>query len=331
MTPAPTTRVALQVAAAAGLATALGHLLPIERPQWAVISAALVIGASWGESLRRSWQRVLGTLAGAVIGLVAVTVLHGLAVEEAVAAFAALFAMLYAGSAHPVALAGLVTVIIALMLGILVDAGPHLLLVRIYETGLGVGIAVVVSGLLFLTRSRDGADEAIDGYLEAMGDGIAAALAAPTGRGGGPVPLGLPGEGLDRAETMRARFTDLRYEGVLLGRTARRVTRLEVLLEATGYHAAALTRAARPVPDDLDPPIRAAIAVLADRLAARIAGCRARGATPSADDAAFVAAQETLRTAVLASDRQLPVALVELAYHAARLDAVLASLDRHRH
>lgn len=341
--PAPATRVALQVAAAAGLATALGHLLPIERPQWAVISAALVIGTTWGESLRRSWQRALGTVAGAVVGLAAVTLLHGLPVDEAVAAFTALFAMLYAGSSRPVALAGLGTVIVAMMLGILVDAGPHLLIVRIYETGLGVAIAVVVSGLLSLVRRRDAADAAVDGALEAMGAGVAAALARACGArpADAPAEPAAPWAGLARAEATRASFADLRYEGVLLGRTAGRVARLEILIQAMEHHAVALARDVRPIPAGLTPPLRDALATLAARLAAGFARARrSRGGSGVADDtargpddAAFAAAQTALRAAVLAGAAPdaadgppPPLSLVELAYHAARLDTLLATL-----
>lgn len=62
----PTTRQAIQVAVAASLAIVAGELASPARWYWAVIAAFVIFAGtnSWGETLTKGWQRLLGTVLG---------------------------------------------------------------------------------------------------------------------------------------------------------------------------------------------------------------------------------------------------------------------------
>ena len=62
----PTTRQAIQVTVAASLAIVIGELVSPARWFWAVIAAFVIFAGtnSWGETLTKGWQRLLGTMLG---------------------------------------------------------------------------------------------------------------------------------------------------------------------------------------------------------------------------------------------------------------------------
>ncbi|EUA52338.1 fusaric acid resistance -like family protein [Mycobacterium xenopi 4042] len=66
----PTTRQAIQVAVAASLAIVTGELVSPARWYWAVIAAFVIFAGtnSWGETLTKGWQRLLGTGLGVPCG-----------------------------------------------------------------------------------------------------------------------------------------------------------------------------------------------------------------------------------------------------------------------
>jgi len=62
----PSTRQAIQVSLAAALAIVAGQLVSPTRWFWAVIATFVIFAGtnSWGETLTKGWQRLIGTMLG---------------------------------------------------------------------------------------------------------------------------------------------------------------------------------------------------------------------------------------------------------------------------
>jgi len=64
----PSTRRAVQLALAVGVGVVIGDLVSGTHQYWAMFAAFTVLGGSSGETFVKAWQRVLGTVAGALVG-----------------------------------------------------------------------------------------------------------------------------------------------------------------------------------------------------------------------------------------------------------------------
>lgn len=185
----PSTRQAVQVAVAVGVTVALVFTLSPRYYFWAVIAAFVVYGGTTtrGETLVKAFQRLVGTVAGLVVGfLVTDTLGAGLAVVVTVALLA-FPAMLYWRQASYT----LSVLAVSIALPVLYDAlhrplAPTLEL-RVAETAIGVVVATVVAQLVLPTRTGDvvhAAERRVDDALAALLDAVVVAL-GPDGRAGG--------------------------------------------------------------------------------------------------------------------------------------------------
>jgi len=93
----PSTRQAIQVAIATGLAIIAGELISPSRWYWAVIAAFVIFNGttSRGEVLTKGWQRLLGTLAGVLAGVLIATLVNGNTYISLVLIFACMFSDFY--------------------------------------------------------------------------------------------------------------------------------------------------------------------------------------------------------------------------------------------
>src|SRR6185437_5398205 len=75
----PTTRQAIQVSVAAALCIITGEMVSPSRWYWAVIAAFVIFAGtnSWGETLTKGWQRLLGTVLGVPCGVLVATLVSG--------------------------------------------------------------------------------------------------------------------------------------------------------------------------------------------------------------------------------------------------------------
>ncbi|MFE4664332.1 FUSC family protein [Streptomyces sp. NPDC056716] len=140
-----TTRQAVQATAGAGFALVVGHLVSGERWYWAV-------GATWwvfvnttsrGETLVRSFRRVLGTVLGIGLGLLIVLPLHTAAVPVAVLLAVCVFGIFYTAAVSYTWMMLSVTLLASLLYGLLGVLDPALLALRLAETGVGALGAVL--------------------------------------------------------------------------------------------------------------------------------------------------------------------------------------------
>lgn len=152
----PTTRQAIQVAVAASLAIIAGELLSPARWYWAVIAAFVIFAGtnSWGETLRKGWQRLFGTILGVPCGLLVATLLSGDKTASLAAIFVCLFCAFYFVTVTYSMMTFWITTMLALLYGLLGQFSFGVLMLRIEETALGAVIGVTVAILVLPTNTR---------------------------------------------------------------------------------------------------------------------------------------------------------------------------------
>jgi uncharacterized membrane protein YccC len=152
----PTTRQAIQVSVAASLAIVTGELVSPSRWYWAVIAAFVIFAGtnSWGETLTKGWQRLLGTILGVPCGVLVATLVAGDKTASLVLIFVCLFCAFYFMTVTYSLMTFWITTMLALMYGLLGQFSFGVLLLRIEETAIGAVIGVAVAILVLPTHTR---------------------------------------------------------------------------------------------------------------------------------------------------------------------------------
>ncbi|GGP96821.1 FUSC family protein [Streptomyces griseomycini] len=149
-----TTRQAIQATAGAGFALVVGQLVSGQRWYWAV-------GATWwvfvnttsrGETLVRGFRRVLGTVIGIGLALFVAVPVHGDAVPTALIVAVSVFGVFYTAAVSYTWMMLWVTLLAAVLYGLLGVLSPGLLVLRLVETGVGaLGAVLAVAFVLPVT------------------------------------------------------------------------------------------------------------------------------------------------------------------------------------
>ncbi|MFF1695040.1 FUSC family protein [Streptomyces sp. NPDC058257] len=146
-----TTRQAVQAALGGAFALAAGQVLSDQRWYWAVGATwwVFVNTASSGETLVRSFRRVLGTVIGIGAGFVLAVPLHGAPVPSAIIVAVSVFGIFYTAAVSYTWMMLAVTVMAGVLYGLLGVLNPGLLALRVAETGVGA-LGAVLAVLLVL-------------------------------------------------------------------------------------------------------------------------------------------------------------------------------------
>lgn len=152
----PTTRQAIQVSIAATLAIITGELVSPARWYWAVIAAFVIFAGtnSWGETLTKGWQRLLGTVLGVPSGMLIATLVAGDRVESLALIFVCLFCAFYFMKVTYSLMTFWITTMLALLYGLMGKFSFGVLMLRIEETAIGAVIGVAVAILVLPTNIR---------------------------------------------------------------------------------------------------------------------------------------------------------------------------------
>jgi uncharacterized membrane protein YgaE (UPF0421/DUF939 family) len=152
----PTTRQAIQVSVAASLAILTGELVSPARWYWAVIAAFVIFAGtnSWGETLTKGWQRLLGTVLGVPCGVLVATLFAGNTTASLIAIFVCLFGAFYFMTVTYSLMTFWITTTLALLYGLLGQFSFGVLMLRIEETAIGAVIGVAVAILVLPTHTR---------------------------------------------------------------------------------------------------------------------------------------------------------------------------------
>ncbi|NLU68857.1 FUSC family protein [Streptomyces sp. HNM0574] len=141
----PTTRQAVQVLVACGLALCVGQLLSEDRWYWAVGTVwwIFVNTTSRGETLVRGFRRVVGTATGIVVGLLVAIPVHGAPGPTAALAAVCVFGIFYTAAVSYSWMIFSVTALVSMLYGLLGVLDPGLLALRLSETGVGALFAAL--------------------------------------------------------------------------------------------------------------------------------------------------------------------------------------------
>lgn len=174
-------RLAVRTTIAALLAFAIAELLHLPQAYWAVLTAVIVMQASLGGSLKATFDRLAGTLGGAVWGVaVSLALPHASVLGLALALALAVGPLALIASLKPWLRIGPVTAIIVLMSIQAQQAGPlAYALDRLIEILLGVAIALAVSLLVLPNRAHGALAAAASRALQLMSELATAVLPHP--------------------------------------------------------------------------------------------------------------------------------------------------------
>ena len=182
----PSTKAAIQVAVATSAATILGELVSPDRWYWAVLTAFLVFtGVSTrGEILTRVGHRIVGTIAGVVAGVLLATLVGHHPLVQMLLLVTCVFCAFYLVTVAYAWLTFFVTVLLAMLYGLLGDFSIGVLELRIAETAVGGVVGIASAYFIFSTGTRTTFVEKVDDYLQRMTDLIDAAIASVATPGG---------------------------------------------------------------------------------------------------------------------------------------------------
>ncbi|MGU3292453.1 FUSC family protein [Williamsia sp. M5A3_1d] len=239
----PSTRTAIQVAIATSVATVLGELVSPNRWYWAVLSAFVVFTGTTtrGEILTRAGHRIVGTVGGVFAGVLLAAVVGNRAPIQLALIVVCVFCAFYLVTVANGLLVFFVTVLLAMLYGLLGTFSIAVLELRIAETCVGATVGIAAAYFILPTRTRETVREKVDAYLDALGDVIDDSITSVVEPGSG-VDLVPVARRLDTA--LQELQTAARPLGMGPASRARRGTaRLVRVLEACDRAAHALVRA----------------------------------------------------------------------------------------
>ncbi len=170
----------MRVAVAATAAYSAYHLFGLPQGYWAVFSAVIVVQSSIGATLTLSIERMMGTVAGAVIGGLAVWLHPHTALGLGVAIALSVAVASFAAAARADLKVAPITAVIMLISPTGQAMGPlETAVLRVVEIGIGSLIGVLATMLIFPARAHHAATErirAVMGDVATMLEGCAARL-----------------------------------------------------------------------------------------------------------------------------------------------------------
>lgn len=177
----PPVRQAIQGALAIGLSIVFGTMLSGRRWYWAAISAFIVaIGVgSRNEALTKALQRVGGTLIGIAIGIGLAMAVAGHAVLAWFLIMGCVFGAFYAFQQAYGVMVFFITLMVALLYGMLGMFKPELLILRLEETAIGGVIGAVVTAFVLPIHDDQALRTAALDFLEALSSLIDRTAEAP--------------------------------------------------------------------------------------------------------------------------------------------------------
>ena len=182
----PSTKAAIQVAVATSAATVLGELISPDRWYWAVLTAFLVFtGVSTrGEILTRAGHRIVGTIAGVAAGVLLASLVGHHPAVQMVLLVLCVFCAFYLVTVAYAWLTFFVTVLLAMLYGLLGDFSVQVLELRIAETAAGGVVGIASAYFIFSTGTRSTFIDKVGVYLDRMAELIGAAVDSVLAPGG---------------------------------------------------------------------------------------------------------------------------------------------------
>lgn len=278
-----TTRQAIQVAVAGGLAILAGRALSEQRYYWAVIAAfvAFTGTATRGDTFVKAANRVIGTAAGLVAAILVANLTAGNTDAVLAVILASMFLGFYLQQISYAFMIFFITIMVAQLYSVLNEFSDQLLVLRLEETAIGAAIGILVAVLVLPVSTTDTSRAARSNFYTALQE----LLEATAER--------LSTESIDKdldglARTVNNHLYQLRTilqpltTPLALRGDARRIRHRLNLYAAASMAARAVASAARPRHTDPD----TALAQAARHLAAAAEALAGRADPDTVDEAA---------------------------------------------
>ena len=268
---APYARIAIQMGIAVGGAIIAGDALSGRRFYWAVIAAFITfMGANTaGEQLRKSVFRVAGTVIGIVAGSLFAHFVGGRVWLQIVVVLVSLFLGLYLFRINYTFMTIGITVMVSQLYVELAEFSDSLLLLRLAETAVGAGVAILTVLLVLPLHVGRVARVAARQQLEALADLIDRCLdrlADPASAAGSDLQLRAAARRVDVAhQALVATVRPMRTP--VFGRLASRAAGFMVTAAAAQHYARNLLLDASTRYADLDKPAIESLGVARGQLA----------------------------------------------------------------
>lgn len=174
-----TTRQALQVALAGGLAILVGRELSEQRYYWAVIAAFVMFTgtATRSETVTKGFNRVAGTMVGLFAGVALAHLTAGHTLLVLVVVVLSMMCGFYLMRISYAFMIFFVTIMVAQLYTVLNEFSPGLLVLRLEETAIGAAIGMVVALVFVPLSTRDTVRTARANLLTALGELLGAVAA----------------------------------------------------------------------------------------------------------------------------------------------------------
>lgn len=165
---------------ATSAATVLGELISPDRWYWAVLTAFLVFTGvtTRGEILSRAGHRIIGTVVGVVAGVLLAAVIGQNQPVQIIVLLVCVFFAFYLVTVAYFWLPFFVTVLLAMLYGLLGTFSLQVLELRIAETAAGGLVGIASAYFIFTTKTRATFVEKVDDYLDQMEQVIDTAVTA---------------------------------------------------------------------------------------------------------------------------------------------------------
>ncbi len=167
----PSTKKAFQALTAGVLAILIGYLISPVQPYWVLLTTFIVqLGTdSVGRTYLKGFQRSLGTVIGAAIGFLLAKLVSGHSIVEITLLFIVIFFAFYLFSVSYTIMSMFITMLIAFMYDILLGGISFTLLgARVVDTIAGAAIALLVSAVIFPTRTKTKVAGSFNDYLSEL-------------------------------------------------------------------------------------------------------------------------------------------------------------------
>lgn len=175
----PSTRMGLQAATAVFIATLLGYTLPIERPYWAILTAMVLVSQTFGESIKKSFERILMTILGGIVGTMIYFYFKNYPLILFCLTLATVFLIIYFIEISYLVSMFFLTVFVVFLFASIQGWSTHLLLTRIYETFIGAAIALISTAVIFPIRVHHRYQDRLSDFLNLLNQSVNMSLDFP--------------------------------------------------------------------------------------------------------------------------------------------------------
>ncbi len=166
---APSTKKGFQAALASAAAIVIGHLLSPSYPYWiALVVIMVILGTeTTGRTVKKASERLIGTITGAVVGVIAASLVNGhpyvIGILLIISVFMAYYLMALSYSIFIFWITMLLTMAFQLMN---VTSFEHALMLRVSDTVIGVLLGALAATFILPHRTIDKTKHLINGYLK---------------------------------------------------------------------------------------------------------------------------------------------------------------------